>query len=60
MRPIDADRLLVLVVESMENNPHVDPKVKSNHTIEHQHFLRMIEDMETLHYHIDEVEGHFE
>ena len=60
MRPIDADRLLLLVVESMENNPHVDPKVKANHTIEHQHFLRMIEDMDTVQYHIDEVEGHFE
>ena len=60
MRPVDADRLLVLVIESMENNPHVDPKVKANHTIEHQHFLRMIEGMDTLHYHIDEVEGHFE
>ena len=60
MRPIDADRLLVLVVESMENNPHVDPKVKANHTIEHQHFLRMIENMETVHYHIDEIEGNFE
>lgn len=60
MRAIDADRLLALVVESMENNPHVDPKVKANHTIEHQHFLRMIEDMDTVQYYIDEIEGHFE
>lgn len=60
MRAIDADRLLDLVIESMENNPHVDPKVKANHTIEHQHFLRMIEDMDTVHFHVDEVEGHFE
>lgn len=60
MRPIDADELLQAVMESMEVNLHVDPKVKANHTIEHQHFLRMIEEMDTLHYHIDEIEGHFE
>lgn len=60
MRPIDADRLRAIVEESLHNNPHSDPKIKYNHISEHEHFLNLIDMIETLHYHIDEIEGYFE
>ena len=60
MRPIDADELLQAVMESMENNPHKEPMFRLNHRLEHEHFLRLIEKAHTVHYHIDEIEGHFE
>lgn len=60
MRPIDADRLRALVWESMNDNPHKDARVRMNHELEHEHFLTLIDMMETVQYHIDEIEGHFE
>lgn len=60
MRPIDADRLRVIVEESLHDNQHSDPKIKHNHVSEHEHFLNLIDMMETLHYQVDEIEGHFE
>ena len=60
MRPIDADELVAMVCDSLNNNPHTDPKVRANHRFEHEHFLYLIEKARTIHYQIDEVEGHFE
>lgn len=42
MRLIDADKLLNKVENSMKNNPHKDIGIKRNHDTEHEHFINLI------------------
>ena len=46
-RLIDADELIKRVCESMEDNPHRDPKIASNHIMEHKHFIWLITNQPT-------------
>ncbi|MBS6765595.1 MAG: hypothetical protein KH304_18725 [Clostridium sp.] len=41
-RLIDEDSLMRKVHNGILHNPHIDTKIKQNHNIEHQHFLRLI------------------
>ena len=47
-RLIDANALWDEVEKSQHNNPHVDGRVKLNHRQEHDHFLKMIYDAQTV------------
>lgn len=60
MRPVDADLLRRWVWESMNENPHKDSRIHANHEHEHLHFLKLIDELPTIQYHIDEIEGHYE
>ena len=41
-RYIDADELKKEVEYSMERNPHESGNLRSNHRVEHKHFMRLI------------------
>ena len=41
-RYIDADELRKEVEDSMERNPHESGNLRSNHRVEHKHFMRLI------------------
>ena len=41
-RLIDTEILIRDVEESQYNNPHTDPKISSNHRMEHLHFMALI------------------
>lgn len=46
-RYIDATTLSKTVFESMKENPHTDGIVRRTHHHEHEHFLRMIDNVPT-------------
>ena len=39
---------------------YIDEGITGTQAKKRPAFLRMIEDMETVHFHVDEIEGHFE
>jgi len=41
-RYIDVDELRKEVEDSMERNPHESDNLRSNHRVEHKHFMRLI------------------
>lgn len=47
-RYIDATALSKAVFESMKENPHTDSIVRRTHHHEHEHFLRMIDNVPTI------------
>ncbi len=60
MRPIDADELIKHIEKGLRENPHEDGRIRSNHTNEYMHFLRLVNRMPTVPLAVDEskkIEG---